>query len=307
MPRHTAHAIRFYYHEKHKRNAQPLSLNALPDGSDFLDLACEAWRCMEQKDTDKQRSFDTLPEHRTNRVALFKGRIGHYGSPAQIRDVDTGDVLAVHDGNLANEPEARLVMAVPPHDSIGAYMVVEEIQEGTLKGPYLRAIRQLWGKRYPRHTLKIDNIAEPEAWLESASLMEMQVVYLDQHGDLADSGEIEVAGSVYSVLRPPKGKLLPRRMLSLIKADRLLAGRLIGRTDGETPPDSVSVKMKGEDGREKTFAIDHEQTPMARWLFSDWGQPPLNDAQHLRRCLDEVRDLMRREGLQWDTQWERVD
>lgn len=306
MPRHTAHAIRFRYHEKRKRNAQDLNLNDLPDGSDFLDLACEAWRCMEQLDEKKQRSFDTQPEARTNRIVLFKGRIGHYGAPAQIRDVKTGEVLARHGGNLANEPEARLVLAVPPHDCIGAYMIVEEIQEGTLKGPYLGALKSLWDARFPHHSLKIDNVAEPEAWLETASMAEMQVVYLDQREDLADAGEMEVAGDVRSVIRPAKGKLFPRKMLDLVKADRLLAGRLIGRADDQLPS-SVSVKMRGEDGREKTYAIDHERTPMARWLFSDWGLPPLDDGPHVRRCLDEVRDLLIREGLEWDTRWEKDD
>lgn len=104
----------------------------------------------------------------------------------------------------------------------------------------------------------------------------------------------------------PVGKLFPRKMLDLVKADRLLAGRLIGRAD-DGLPDSVSVKMRGEDGREKTFAIDHERTPMARWLFSDWGLPPLEDGPHVRRCLDEVRDLLLREGLEWDTRWEKDD
>lgn len=303
MPRHSAHAIRFHYCEKRKRDAPSLYLNALPDSSDFLDLACEAWDHIQRRDETTERSFDTLPAQRSGRVALFKGRVGHYGAPAQIRDVNTGEVHFNHEGNLANEPEVRLVLAVPPSDCVSAYMIVEEIKEGTLKKPYLDALDSLWRERYPQHTLKTTNVVESEAWLETASLAELNVIYLDQQGDLADGENTQIIGQIHSTLRPSKGKLLPRKAYDIVRDNPHLAGKLIGHATDELP-DSVTVKMRGQDGREKTFAIDNERPPMARWLFSDAGEPSLDDAQHIDRCLDEVRDLLRREGQEWDTRWQ---
>ena len=61
--------------------------------------------------------------------------------------------------------------------------------------------------------------------------------------------------------------------------------------------------MEGS-GKTKTFAIDEERTPMARWLFSDYGTPALSDDAHIRMCAEEVNDIMERVGGRWDTSWE---
>lgn len=307
MPRYTAHAIQFSYHKKHKHHAPALDLRALPgDGADFLDVACEAWACVVDRDEQKHRSFSTLPAQRQGRVALLKGRVGHYGTPAQVRDVATGEIRLEHDGELANEPEVRLVLAVPATDPCSsAYMVVEEVREGSLKAPYIQALRKIWNAKYHEFTLKIDNVVESEAWLATAQMAQMTVTYHDQQADLADHGVPKVAGTVQSVLKLKGGALFPRRTYELVKENRKLAGRLVGRSETDEQPDSVSVKMVGQDGKEKTFAIDNERTPMARWVFSDWGTPTLTDEQHIRKSLDQIRDLMHREGLEWDTRWER--
>lgn len=260
---------------------------------------------MADRDEVRQRSFVTTPAIVTGRVALLKGRVGYYGSPAQVRDVASGKVLLTHDGNVANEPEVRLVVAVPAETPcISAFMVVEEIREGTLKKPYLNALKELWDARYPTFTLVIDNVSEAEGWLETASMTQLTVTYLDQSQDLSDFGEKTVAGSVHSVLKPPKGRVFPRRTLDLVRQHRQLAGRLVGRSDDEQP-DSVTVRMRGTDGREKTFAIDDERTPLARWVFSDWGMAALNDDEHRRRSLEEITGLLQREGVEWNTQWEK--
>lgn len=307
MPRYTAHAIHFSYHMKYKHHSPALDLRALPgDGADFFDIACEAWACVADRDEQKRRSFSTLPVQRRGRVALFKGRVGHYGTPAQIRDVTTGEVKLEHDGELANEPKVRLVLAVPATDPcLSAYMVVEEAREGSLKDPYIRALREIWNAKYHEFTLKIDNVVESEAWLATAQMAQMTVTYRDQQTDLADHGVPKVAGTVQAVLKPKKGVFFSRKTYELVKKNRKLAGRLVGRSETDEQPDSVSVKMVGQDGKEKTFAIDNERTPMARWVFSDWGAPALTDEQHIRKSLDQVQDLMHREGLEWDTRWER--
>ncbi|SPT53497.1 Uncharacterised protein [Actinomyces bovis] len=305
MPRFTAHAVRFSYHEKYKRNAQSLDLGRLPDGDNFLAFALEAWNRVADRDEDRQRSFVTSPAIVTGRVALLKGRVGHYGAPAQVRDVASGQVLLTHDGNIANEPEVRLVIAVPGETPcISAYMVVEEIPEGTLKKPYLDALKELWNVRYPKFTLVIKNVSEAEGWLETASMAEMTVTYLDQSRDLSDYGQGTVAGNVHFVLKPPKGKLLPRRTLDCVKKHPEIAGRLVGRDESERP-DSITVRMRGEDGKEKTFAIDQERTPLARWVFSDWGVPALNDDEHRSRSLEEISGLLQREGVKWNSRWEK--
>lgn len=136
MPRFTAHAIRFSYHEKRKRQAQTLDLSNLPDGDDFLDTAVEAWTCVADSDRDRQRSFVTTPAVVTGRVALLKGRVGHYGAPAQVRNVASGKVLLEHDGDVANEPEVRLVVAVGLH-----YLLVLLMRIKRLRAVYRDATR----------------------------------------------------------------------------------------------------------------------------------------------------------------------
>lgn len=304
MPRHTATAISFRYREKYRRGAPDCDLRTLPDGTDFFDLAVEAWKGVSIKDHELEKVYDTTKPVIHGRIALLKGRIGHYGEPARIRNIDDDEIIMEHDGNLVNEPEVRLVLAVPDtHPCLQAYMVVEMIQEGSLKRPYVTALRELWNTKFPRFTLKVDNIVESESWLETAEMTKIEVKYLDQQADIADQGEEAIAGSVTSVLKPAKGKYFPRRALKLIRDNKKLAGRLVGRSDDDKEPDSISVTMEGS-GKTKTFAIDEERTPMARWLFSDYGTPALSDDAHIRRCAEEVNDIMERVGGRWDTSWE---
>ena len=304
MPRHTATAISFRYHEKHQRGAPDCDLRTLPDGTDFFDLAVEAWKGVSIKDHEREKVYDTTKPVIHGRIALLKGRIGHYGEPARIRNIDDDKIIMKHNGNLVNEPEVRLVLAVPDtHPCLQAYMVVEMIQEGSLKRPYVTALQELWNTKFPKFTLKVDNIAESESWLETAEMTKIEVKYLDQQADIADQGEEVIAGSVTSVLKPAKGKYLPRRALKLIRDNKKLAGRLVGRSDDDKEPDSISVTMEGS-GKTKTFAIDEERTPMARWLFSDYGTPALSDDTHIRKCVKEVNDIMERVGGRWDTSWE---
>lgn len=304
MPRHTATAISFKYHEKYRRGAPDCDLRTLPDGTDFFDFAVEAWKGVSTKDQELEKVYDITEPVIHGRIALLKGRIGHYGEPARIRNIDDDKIIVEHDGNLVNEPRVRLVLAVPDtHPCLHAYMVVEMIQEGSLKRPYVTALRELWNTKFPRFTLKVDNIAESESWLETAEMTKIEVKYLDQQADIADQGEEVIAGSVTSVLKPAKGKYFPRPTLNLVRDNKKLAGRLVGRSDDDKEPDSISVTMEGS-GKTKTFAIDEERTPMARWLFSDYGTPALSDGAHIRRCVEEVNDIMERVGGRWDTSWE---
>lgn len=304
MPRHTATTISFRYYEKYRRGAPDCDLRTLPDGTDFFDLAVEAWKGVSVKDRELEKVYDTTEPVIHGRIALLKGRIGHYGEPARIRNIDDDEIIMEHDGNLVNEPEVRLVLAVPDtHPCLQAYMVVEMIQEGSLKRPYVTALQELWNTKFPKFTLKVDNIAESESWLETAEMTKIEVKYLDQQADIADQGEEVIAGTVTSVLKPAKGKYFPRQTLNLVRDNKKLAGRLVGRSDDDKEPDSISVTMEGS-GKTKTFAIDEERTPMARWLFSDYGTPALSDDAHIRRCVEEVNDIMERVGGRWDTSWE---
>lgn len=305
MPRHTAHALEFSYHEARKHHPKLLHLNDLPDGSRFFDLACDAWVSIESLDERRQRSFQALPAIKRGATALMIGRVGHYGAAAQIRDVHSGEVVLNHEGNLANEPEVRLVLAVPPtEECTSAFMIVEEINEGSLKAPYLKALKRLWSERFPDFTLDIDNVAESDGWLKTAELAQVTVTYRDQPTDLADHSTPTDLGVVRSTVTPGKGRRFSRRTYELLSSNKNLAGRLVGRSEDDEEPDSVTVTMVGTDDRKKTFAIGNERTPMARWVFSDFGQPPLDNTAHLRRSLDEVRDLMRLKGTQWDNRWE---
>ena len=96
-------------------------------------------------------------------------------------------------------------------------MVIEMIQEGSLKRPYVTALRELWNTKFPKFTLKIDNIAESESWLETAEMTKIEVKYLNQQADIADQGEEVIAGSVTSVLKPAKGKYFLRRTLNMVR------------------------------------------------------------------------------------------
>lgn len=304
MPRHSATAISFRYGERRRKGAPDCDLRSLPDETDFFDFAIEAWAEVTGKDHEREKVYDIANPVIHGRVALLKGRIGHYGEPARIRNINNDKVVTEHKGDLVNEPEVRLVLAVPEtNPCLRAYMVVEIIQEGSLKQPYLAALRELWNMRFPEFTLKVENIAESEAWLETAEMTQIEVKYLDQQADIADYGEETIAGTVTSVLKPPSNTLFPKRTLKLIRDNKKLAGRLVGRSDDDKEPDAISVTMEGS-GRTKTFAIDQERTPMARWLFSDYGMPTLSDDAHIRRCVQEVNDIMKRVGGRWDTNWE---
>jgi hypothetical protein len=304
MPRHSATAISFRYGERYQKGAPDCDLRSLPDETDFFDLAIEAWAGVTGKDRKREKVYDIADPIIRGRVALLKGRIGHYGQPARIRNIDDDKVVTEHEGNLVNEPEARLVLAVPnTRPCLRAYMVVEIIQEGSLKQPYLATLRELWNMKFPDFTLKVDNVAESEAWLETAEMTQIEIKYLDQQADIADNGDDTIAGIVTSVLKPQKNKYFPKRALKLLRDNKKLAGRLVGRSDDSEEPDSISVTMEGG-GRTKTFAIDQERTPMARWLFSDYGMPALSDDAHIRRCIQEVNDIMERVGGRWDTSWE---
>lgn len=303
MPRHTATGFVINYHERRKHNAPDLDLDNLPDGGDIIDLLQEAWDQIQPLDLYRSRAFSRTATVRRGRVLLLKGRVGHFGSPARVRDVNNDKVLLEHDGELVNEPEVRLVLAVPgTRPVLRAYLIAEWIEEGGLRKPYCEALRTLWADRYPGHTLDIKAVTEGEAWLKAAQLRKITVQYKDQPADLADGDTTQELGVVTSVIQRPKG-FLRRRNLEMIKADRLLAGRLVGHEVTDKEPDHVSVTMV-HDGREKTFSIDHERTPVARWLLSDYGQPVLSDEDFLRRCLEEVNDLMVRVGGQWHTGWE---
>ena len=303
MPRHTATGFIISYHERNKRNAPDLDLSSLPDGGSLTDLLLEAWDQLQTLDTYRSKAFSRTGAVRHGRVLLLKGRVGHFGSPARIRDVRNDTVLLEHDGEYVNEPEVRLVLAVPDgRPVLRAYLIAEWIEEGGLRKPYCTALRTLWNDRYPRYTLETHIVTEGEAWLKAAQLLRVTVQYKDQPADLADGDHPQDLGVVTSVIQRPTG-FLRRRNLEMIKADRKLAGRLVGHQVTDEEPDHVSVTMV-HDGREKTFAIDRERTPVARWILNDYGQPALSDDDFLRRCLDEVDELMVRDGGRWHTGWE---
>ena len=227
MPRHSATAISFRYGERYQKGAPDCDLRSLPDETDFFDLAIEAWAGVTGKDRKREKVYDIADPIIRGRVALLKGRIGHYGQPARIRNIDDDKVVTEHEGNLVNEPEARLVLAVPnTRPCLRAYMVVEIIQEGSLKQPYLAALRELWNMKFPDFTLKVDNVAESEAWLETAEMTQIEVKYLDQQADIADNGDDTIAGIVTSVLKPQKTNTSQKKRSSLYETTKNLLGVL---------------------------------------------------------------------------------
>lgn len=227
MPHHSATAVSFRYGERRRQEAPDCDLRSLPDETDFFDLAIEAWAGVTGKDREREKVYDIANPVVRGRVALLKVRIGHYGEPARIRNIDDDKVVTEHQGNLVNEPEVRLVLAVPDtHPCLRAYMVVEIIQEGSLKQPYLAALRELWNMKFPEFTLKVDNIAESEAWLETAEMTQIEVKYLDQQADIADNGDEAIAGIVTSVLKPQKTNTSQKGLLSLYVTTKNLLGVL---------------------------------------------------------------------------------
>lgn len=293
------------FHQKRVRNGETKSPSDL-DGDDLLNVFHD-WVSNYPEDDQSPSSQQTFVTVESvglvaPRVLLLDLRVGSYGEPGEVRDVNTMEVMHTITDDEAPVGSNRALLFVP---EIGerAYFLAEESSRGSAGGRVMSKFKNYFSNVNSTVTMTTSRVTEAETWAELADLTEVEVRITGESVDMADGPEVEV-GRLSYVARPVRGrKYFPRRMLRDLKDEKVLK-RVVSVPDLD-PEHEVYVTME-QGGRSKKFLLGHEVGPAIREVLSEAGESPLTDEALIERCTERVGDLLQRHQETWDIAWSKT-
>lgn len=291
------------FHQKFKRNPASFAPADL-DGEDLIEIF-HNWAA-------SRHGFDTHNEQRQTwvsiteasryapRVEVLDLRVGSYGEPGEVVDIDTGEPVGEIQHNQAPTGQNRALLFVPEHGE-RAYFLAEESTRGSAGGHILGLFKKHFSNYTDRITLKTSTVTEGEAWAEAAELTEVEVRVAGQSGDVADGLKVKV-GRISYIARPEKRHRFPGRLLGALHREETLK-RVVSVPD---LPDEreVFVTMVRE-GRTKKFQLGTESAPAIREVLNDSAEDALDIATLVDTCAEKVTELCQRTGGEWNKAWSR--
>lgn len=290
--------------QKRARNAQPLTLSQLPDGSDFLDVFDAALTQISSAritDDDKKSYAEIDAWSREGRTIFVTVIVGTYGDTGSVREVNTGREAHAITPDQAHTLSLRCRLLVPP-GGVTALLFVEHGQHRSAATAVLKEIKAYWLAQKPDLTLVTETVVRADAWLSEADLEGITVISYGHESDLADSGIPKTLGDLRSQIEPPKGqRVFPRAVKDALLSHNVDRAKLLGFRDGDL--DEVRVTL-GDGTQSRTFVIDKDRTPAVRYLLSEASEPTPDDTTFRRRVSTEALDLFSAVGGSWQTSWE---
>lgn len=291
------------FHEKHKRQAASCAPADL-DGEDLLDVF-ENWvtglRPADTLNEDRQTWVSVTDVRRYSaRVLMLDLRVGAYGEPGDLVDVDSGERVGTIEDNHAPTGSNRALLFVPETGE-RAYLLSEESSRGQAGGRIRELFRSYFSKYTAKVTMVMAAVTEGEVWAEAAELTEVEVRVEGKSVDIADGLNVHV-GKISHVARPERRKRFPGTLLKSLKDEKILK-RVVSISD---LPDERSVWVTMEhDGRTKKFELGNEGAPAIRELLNPASEPPLTNDELVSRSTERVAGLCARYGAIWDPSWSR--
>lgn len=289
------------FHQKRKRKPDTYAPSDL-NGADLLDVF-HAWvtglAVSDTHDKDRQTWVSVASAARwAPRVEVVELRVGAYGEPGELVDVNTGARIGRIEDNQAPTGQNRVLLFVPQRGE-SAFFLSEVSTRGSAGGRILHLFKKHFSDCISEITMETATVNEAEVWAEAAELTEVEVRVEGKSADLADGASVKV-GKVSHIARPEKSQRFHRNLLKSLQQERVL--RQIVSVPDLPVEREVFVTMEHE-GRTKKFVLGATGAPAIREVLNDVGEDPLDTASLVQRCTERVSDLCSRKGRDWDAAW----
>lgn len=292
------------FHQKRVRNGETRSPSDL-DGKDLLNIFHDWVSDIPEEDQTfgKYQTFVVVESVKrvAARVLLIDLRVGSYGEPGEVRDVNTKEIVHTITDNEAPVGSNRALLFVP---QIGerAYFLAEESSRGSGGSRILAMFRHHFSESIDAVTMNTARETESETWTKLADLAEVEVRITGRSVDIADGPDVKV-GRLSHLARPVSGaKYFPRQLLSKL-SDRRVLSQVVSVPDLD-PDYEVYVTMEHGD-RSKKFLLGNETGPAIREVLSEAGERPLTDEMLIARCTERIGNLLQRHQESWDPAWSK--
>lgn len=289
------------FHEKFKRNPATFAPADL-DGENLLDIF-EPWVTgLSPEDThnaDRQTWVSVAEVSRyALGVLLLDLRVGAYGEPGELVDVDTGEPVGSIEDNHAPTGSNRALLFVPRTGEY-AYFLSEESSRGQAGGRIRGLFQSFFSKHTDKIKMEVSAVAEGEAWAEAAELTEVEVRVEGRGVDVADGPQVKV-GKISYVARPERKERFPGKLLKSLRDESVLQ-RIVAVP--QLPEERAVWVTLEHEGRTKKFELGTEGAPAIRELLNPASEPSLETEELVARCEERVSDLCKRRGASWDDAW----
>lgn len=292
------------FHQKRVRNGETRSPSDL-DGKDLLNIFHDWVNDIPEEDQNfgKYQTFVVVKSAKrvAARVLLVDLRVGSFGEPGEVRDVNTKEIIHTITDNEAPMGSNRALLFVP---QIGerAYFLAEESSRGSGGSRILAMFKHHFSESIDTITMTTARETEAETWTKLANLAEIEVRITGRSVDIADGPEIKV-GRLSHLARPVRGsKYFPRHLLKKLSDEKVL--RKVVSVPDLDPDHEVYVTMEYGD-RSKKFLLGNETGPAIREVLSEAGERPLTDEVLIDRCAERISDLLQRHQESWDFAWSK--
>lgn len=289
-----------------RKDNPPLTLTSLPDNAgDFIDVVEAALRAVKEDDlvdAAKSRYVVIRDVERASghpRVLITTVEVGRFGEPGRNRHVTTHDETYAHGKDEAPTVDVRVVFVVPEHGRM-AVMFSERAHPSSVSTAIVMAVKNYW-KDQPwsaEWSLKSETLVQVEAWLEQASVRQVQAVKYGHQTDYSDLNPGTPIGDMTYTLVPSGGnRYLKRTVWDLLRTRGAERAKILG-LEGEDDLDEVMITV-GNGEQVKTFAIDAQKTPSVRYVLGDL-EADVSKPNHLvSRCIKECPGIYADVGVEW--------
>ncbi|TDP94617.1 hypothetical protein EDF62_1038 [Leucobacter luti] len=252
---------------------------------------------------DNKKSYYTgiATARRKSRSVFVSGIHGRFGARGASVNVGTHQVEHEFEEDHAPTLETRFVFSAPKGADFAVFAIERQSNSGS--GVALaEAFKRHLMTTFNEFSFDLDTYQQSNAWLQNADILSVTAVEYRMPFDPAKGiTPIPVLGQLETKFRPLKGKkhlpntILPQLQQSGLSPDAVFTIPAPG--EGE-----IRVEVE-HDGQKKTYAINHEKTPVFRYVLNEDMTPPLTDSEFIRECRTQVEDCYLSFGLTWEAAW----
>jgi hypothetical protein len=272
------------------------------EGEDLLDIFLSWVKELGNISDDRQIWISVMSaEQWASRVVVVELRVGVYGEPGDVVNVETGGQEGRIEYNQAPTGQNRVLLFVPERGD-HAYFLSENSNRGAAGSRVLKEFKTYFSEYTSKITMETATVTQSEKWSELAKLTEVEVRIKGKSADIADGTNVQVGRISYIALPEKNVKFFPGKLLKSLGDEQMLK-RIV--CVPELPEErQVYVTMKDGD-RKKKFELGTGGAPTIREVLNDPSEPPLDTRALVARCEELVSDLCGRQGSTWESEWSR--
>lgn len=279
-------------------------------GRGLLQLAADYYRSVHP---------DSLVDHKNTRytkvgavssrgcMLVVKVEHGTFGNTGTTYDVSNHTPTHKRTSRESATVETRVALVVPPGARQALFMIEREGRFGG-GAPAMHRFMKALRDGHPDHYFPQESVQEPQAWLEAARMVQLEVK--QKHWKTSLKGDVELEsqpiGTVRHILEPEDSKIgFTSGFKKKILEKKINAAEYL-HLDEVDEDDMVTLATLKGNGRTKTFELDSSKNlPTVRIQLTSNSEPRLEDEDFIRRCFEEAKEYYERNGLSWDSSWER--